>query len=349
MKSALGEAIEAARRANGLTQAQAADASGITQTALSRYETGERKPESDILERLAGALGVTSDLLLGADRIRGAMAVDAHMRKRKTAKPTIWRQLEAKLNIYRLHTRHLFEEVSMQADQIIPRYDPLETTPEDAARLTRMQWRMPVGPVRDIVAWMESAGCVIFEEDFESARVDGLSQWVNDYPIVLLNTDSPPDRRRLTLAHELGHLCLHSVEVTEDMESEADRFAAEFLMPADVIRPSLRNLTEGRLFDLKREWGVSMQALIERAYGLKVLSGTHRTTLYKKFSARGWRTREPISDELPDERSTLTGRIGDLLAEKGLTLSEIARLAGFDESQIDHPFRPTSGRRLRSI
>ena len=57
----------------------------------------------------------------------------------------------------RLHTRHLFEEVSLQTDQIIPRFDPVETTSTDAARLTRMPWRMPSGPVRDRTAWVEAA------------------------------------------------------------------------------------------------------------------------------------------------------------------------------------------------
>ncbi len=247
MSTPLAQAIQTARRARGLTQPEVAEAAGVSQVAISRYENGERSPDADVLDRLAAALGVTSELLQSAGRMRGAMAVDAHMRRRKTAKPTIWRQLEAKLNMYRLHTRYLFEEVSLQAEQIVPRFDPVETLPEDAARLTRMQWRMPVGPVYDLTGWIEASGCVVIEEDFDTARVDGLSQWVGDHPVILMNISSPTDRKRLTLAHEVGHLCLHSVEVTEDMEAEANAFAAEFLMPAEVIRSQLRNLSIGRL------------------------------------------------------------------------------------------------------
>jgi len=348
VKAALGDVLQAARRARGLRQPEVAEAAGVTQAALSRYENDQRTPEPEVLARLASALGVTPELLESAGRIRGAMAVDAHMRRRQTAKPTVWRQLEAQLNMYRLHTRHLLEEVGLHAEQIVPRFDPVETPASDAARLVRMQWRMPVGPVRDLAGWMEAAGCVLIEQNFDTARVDGLSQWVEDHPVVMLNRPSPTDRKRLTMSHELGHLCLHSIDVTEDVEAEANAFAAEFLMPAVTIRPQLRNLTIGKLYDLKREWGVSMQALIERAYSLNVMTATQRTSLYKRFSSMGWRTREPVSDELPPEDARLTRRIGDVLAEKGLTPAEIARLAGFADAETEHPFRP-SGPRLRTV
>ena len=131
-----------------------------------------------------------------------------------------------------------------------------------------MQWRMPIGRVRGLASWVESAGCLIIEHDFGTERVDGLSQWVDDHPLLFINRTVPTDRKRLTIAHELGHLCLHTHEVGEDVEGEANRFAAEFLMPAEVIKPQLRNISLGRLIDLKRLWGVSMQALIERAYTL---------------------------------------------------------------------------------
>ena len=228
----------------------------------------------------------------------------------------------------------------MQPEFRVPQFDPFDVPPADAARLMRMQWRLPVGPVRQLVTWMESAGCLIVDAHFGTSRVDGLSQWVDDSPIILLNADAPTDRRRLTLAHELGHACLHSVDVTEDVESDATDFAAEFLMPAETIRPQLRNLTLGKLHDLKRHWGVSMQALIERAHRLGILGTSERANLYKRFSARGWRTREPLSDELLPECPSMVDRIGRTLLERGLTQEEIAILAGIDPRVQDSPFFP---------
>ena len=67
-------------------------------------------PMEEVLARIATELGLTADFLRHASKIRGAVAVDAHMRRRKTAKPSDWRRLEAQLNVYRLHARRIFEE-----------------------------------------------------------------------------------------------------------------------------------------------------------------------------------------------------------------------------------------------
>jgi Zn-dependent peptidase ImmA (M78 family)/DNA-binding XRE family transcriptional regulator len=346
--SSLGEVITTARLARGLTQAQLAASIEVTQPALHRYEHDLREPEPEILARLAQVLGVTEDFLQHAGRLRGAMAVDAHMRRRATEKATTWRRLEAQLNEYRMHASKLFEEVSLHADQVVPTYDPEDMTPSDAARLTRMQWRMPVGPVRDLIAWIESAGCVVLIEDFGTPRVDGLSQWIDDHPIILLNNRLPTDRQRWTLAHEIGHLCLHASYIGDDPEAQANAFAAELLMPAETIRPQLRNLTIGRLADLKRQWGVSMQAIVERAHQLGVLLAGQRTSMYKQFSRMGWRTREPISDELPTEEPRLPTAIAQTLLSKGFSLEEISRMAGFDSHANNTMFTATA-HKLRSI
>ncbi|MEV4119481.1 XRE family transcriptional regulator [Micromonospora sp. NPDC049645] len=345
----LGEALETARRARGLTQEELAKAIGVKQATLSRYEQDRREPDDETLANLAEALGVTESFLLGAGRLHGAMAIDAHMRKKATAKPTVWRQLEAKLNMYRMHARQLFEEVSVRTSQHLPTFDPFDTDPASAARMVRMQWKMPIGSVRNLTQWVEAAGCLVIEEDFGTARVDGLSQWIGEYPIMLINMRAPTDRKRLTIAHELGHLCLHATDVSEDMEQEANAFAGEFLMPAEVIRPQLRTLTLGKLHDLKREWGTSMQALIERANDLGLVTPSQRTNLYKSLSAYGWRTREPLSEELAVEAPQLLHSITDALSSKGFTASDIAEKSGFAPGNVEQPFRPARARLLRAV
>lgn len=342
--SEFGQVLSTARRAVGMTQEEVALAADITQAALSRYENGMREPDEDVLARLASVLGVTVEFLQEADRVLGGMAIDAHMRRRQTAKPTVWRQLEARLNMYRMHARKIYNQVDIRADQTIPRLDPFEVSPDAAARIVRMQWRMPVGPVHSLIRWLEAAGCVVIEEDFGTGRVDGLSQWIDDYPVVMINSQSPTDRKRLTIAHELGHLVLHSVDVTTDVEADANQFAAEFLMPADVIRPQLRTVNLGKLRDLKREWGTSMQALIERAYRLNLIKATQRTNLYKSLSAAGYRTREPLSEELEPEVPAFAEAIGSVLASKGYRDADIAKLAGFSPDVATHPFQPKRSR-----
>lgn len=335
----LGDVIETARRARGMTQAQLAASSGVSQAALSRYEHDLREPEPEVLPRLAKALGVTPSLLLRAGRMPGAVAVDAHMRRGATAPASAWRRAEARLNMARLHARELFEEVSLRAQRTVPTFDAAEVEPASAARMVRMQWQMPLGPVRGLISWMEAAGCLIVEEPL-GVRVDGMCQWVGDHPVILVSSTAPTDRKRLTLAHELGHLVLHSDAPGVDPESEANAFAAEFLMPQDVIRQQLRKLNLGRLLDLKREWGVSVQALIERAYRLGRLTTGERTRLYKQLAAHGWRTREPGSDDLRPEIPHLATEISSALASRGLTAEEQAALAGFATADDMYLFRP---------
>lgn len=348
--STFGEVLETARRAKGWTQAELADALGVQQAAISRYEHDLRDPSPEALIDIAAALGVTEEFLLGATAVQGAMAIDAHMRRRATAQPTVWRRLEARLNMYRAHAAALLNDITVETSRALPSFDPLWDEPEAAARMVRMQWRLPAGPVRRLYPWIEAAGCLIIEENFNTRRVDGMSQWVGGHPVMLLNSEVPTDRKRLTAAHELGHLVLHRTDVSDDVEADANRFAAEFLMPGDVIRPQLRNLTVGRLHDLKREWGVSMQALIERASQLEVLTRTERTRLYKLFSARGWRMNEPLSNELAPEEPQLLRTIGQNLRAAGLSDAEIANLAGYrDEGTAELLAAAREQARLRVV
>lgn len=341
--SGVGEVLETARRARGMTQAELADLAGITQAALSRYENGLREPEESHLEAIAAALGITPKLLLRGDRMTGGIAVAAHMRRRASAKVTVWRSLEARLNMLRLQTLLLRGEVGLASDLQVPSFDPAIDSPEHAAASLRLQWRMPVGPIRSISAWMEAAGILIFEEDFgAAARVDGLSQWAGEYAVVLLNSNAPPDRKRLTLAHELGHLVLHSQFIDEHAEEQANLFAAELLMPADEIRPMLRGrLNLARFVELKRYWGTSIAALIERAFSLGLLTAADRTSLYKQIAYRQWRIHEPVSDEVPIERPQLAQHIADSLIAKGLSHDEVAEMAGYRSARDNTAFRPS--------
>lgn len=346
--SNLGEVLETARRARGLTREQLSEMAGVSEEELYKYERDLRAPDRVAIAALSSALGVTEKFLNHAGRVHGGMAVEAHMRRYKTAPAALWRRLEARLNMNRMHASLLFEEVTVQAEQRVPRFDPLEVSPEDAARMVRMQWRMPLGPVRSLVRWLEAAGCLIIEEDFGNSRVDGLSQWIDDHPVIMINKNAPTDRKRLTLAHELGHLCLHSGDASEEMENEATAFAAQFLTPAEVIAPQLRNLKLGKLHDLKREWGVSMQSLIERAAEQKFITPSQRSSFYKTFSARGWRVHEPVSDELAPEQPNLPESIARALHAKGLSETDIAIIAGFSSAE-DNDIFVIPRRQLRAV
>lgn len=57
--------LQEIRKLKGLTQQDLAKLSGITQQSISKYERGIRSPESESLKKLALALEVSADDLLG--------------------------------------------------------------------------------------------------------------------------------------------------------------------------------------------------------------------------------------------------------------------------------------------
>lgn len=60
----VGSAIARRREAKGWTQAQLAEAAGLSQPYVSQVEAGTREPSLVVLRDLAKALGVTVDELL---------------------------------------------------------------------------------------------------------------------------------------------------------------------------------------------------------------------------------------------------------------------------------------------
>lgn len=347
MSRGVGDVLLVLRRAADITQEELARRLGITQAALSRYENDLREPDEDMLERLGDALGVTADFLSHEFRMHGAIAADAHMRRQKTTKPSDWKHVEARLNALRMHSSYLLERVPLRPQNHVLQIDPEEHPPAEAAAMLRAAWRMPIGPVRNLVRWIESAGVIVVEEDFGTHRIDGMSQWAGEYAVIIVNSALTTDRKRLTIAHELGHLVLHTKYLDADVEDQANQFAAEFLMPTHVIAAQLTNLTLGKLSDLKAEWGVSMQAIFERAYRMGNVTGEERQRFYRQMNSRGWKTREPGSDLLPPETPQLAASVGQRLDQSGLSRHEIQRLVGAREG-IPTPFDAPQ-RTLRAV
>jgi transcriptional regulator with XRE-family HTH domain len=66
--------LRAARELRELNQAELARRAGLQASAVSHFETGARKPSFDNLKKLADALDVTTDYLLGRVDDPGGLA-----------------------------------------------------------------------------------------------------------------------------------------------------------------------------------------------------------------------------------------------------------------------------------
>lgn len=69
MSGTFPEILRKTREDKGLSQAELADKAGMQPSAISHFEAGRRSPSFDNLKRLADALSVTIDFLLGRESV----------------------------------------------------------------------------------------------------------------------------------------------------------------------------------------------------------------------------------------------------------------------------------------
>jgi Zn-dependent peptidase ImmA (M78 family) len=130
----------------------------------------------------------------------------------------------------------------------VPTFDPsICGGAAEVARKVRIEWGLRRGPIRNLTELVEGAGCVIVNFPFPSSKLDGLCiRAPHKPPIIFLNVSFAKSRRRLSLAHELGHLVMHT-NPHENVEDEAWEFAGEFLMPEAEIAKDLSDLNLDKL------------------------------------------------------------------------------------------------------
>lgn len=287
-----------AREYRGLTQTELAKrVSGLSQSNLSRFEKGLGVLSEGVIDRIMDVLDFPKGFL--RLNIRNAATSENYRKKAKlntAARNRINRF--TRLAAYTLD--RLFEEVETP-DFDIPQIDLDDgTTPEEAAQIVRRKFRLGDDPVKDICNLLERNGVFIYEWDCGYEDFDGVS-FVTDAGnrLIIINGGYPADRKRFTLAHELGHLVMHAssdfvILPARDKEREADAFAGEFLLPRDTLRNQLLGIKFKDLPALKRRWLVSMQTIARKARDTGAVDGNAYTNMMVQFSRNHWRKKEPV-------------------------------------------------------
>ncbi len=298
-----------ARELNGLSQAQLARLVEVTPAALSQYESGAARPGSDTRDQLGAMLGVPDSFFELATEappegfFRSLRRTSVTDRRRAAAVGCIAHDIAASLSLAKHVPPLAVPRVSLK-----PLAD--ERDPEWFASRVRRTWGLEPGPVPDVVALLETHGVVVIRLPLDSPDVDAFSIPFPDHPVVVLGSNkNDRARSRFDAAHELGHLVLHGDEVwgTKEVETQAHRFAAAFLMPRDEIIHDLPPRADWQLlFQLKRKWQVSLAALLMRAKTLGRMTDAAYLSAIKDASARGWRRREPIPLGPPERPRMLT-------------------------------------------
>jgi Zn-dependent peptidase ImmA (M78 family) len=179
---------------------------------------------------------------------------------------------------------------------------------ESLATATREALRLaPDKPVPHLTRALERAGVAVApisltspdgEAPITSGKHFGVSYWGGPGETALIGYFAGSgDRDRFTLAHELGHLVLHTFRPRcTDPEKEAHQFAGAFLLPYQRAAEEFSGrLTLTSLAHKKAAWGVSIQALIMRAAAVGAIDEPRKQSLFVQLHHRGWRKEEPVA------------------------------------------------------
>jgi Zn-dependent peptidase ImmA (M78 family)/transcriptional regulator with XRE-family HTH domain len=337
-----------AREARGLTQTELASLLDFGQGTLSKYETGFLAPPNDVVDQLSEKLDFPADFFFERGVPYGLPPF--HFRRRKKLSTKTLGRIVAEMNIRRLHLKKLLISFSVKTNGLIPEIDlddyrgraKARLTTEDVARLVREMWMVRSGPIDNLIALLEENGGVVIPCDFGTDLLDAMSQRIDGMPVMFfVNIDAPADRLRHTLAHELGHMVMHTLTVKsdEEMEAEADAFAGAFLLPADEIRPQLRKFDLRQLANMKCYWRVSMAAIALRAEYLKLITPYQSKMFWIEMGKLGYRKREP--NEPPKEQPKLLRKmVAFHMNTLGYSASEMAKLLRLKGREFLDMYRP---------
>lgn len=335
------------REARGMTQVELAQKLGMEQGTLSKIELEVCVFPKKSYELLCEVLNFPLTFFF-ANHSKFSANTFYYRRKSKTPVKVL-NQVEAKMNIYKMHIEKLLQSVEL-TEINLPSWDVLESgSPENCANYLREYWRVPKGKIVDLTRLLEHHGIIVVQMDLSNVQVDALSMFTNrQQPIIFINQAMPADRQRFNLAHELGHLLMHFAEpVSEDRnkEEEAMSFASNFLMPKNDVLPNLTSLNLSKLADLKQYWKVSMAALLMRAKKLGTVTENQYQYLWKQMAMNGNKTQEPVFFK-KEEPSLLKEMIRLHLEELSYSESELASVLLMYEDEFKKTYLEKSSLKL---
>lgn len=296
-----------AREFGEMTQTQLAKLLGVSQGTISKIEEGIKECDEEFLKSISDVLDRPKNFFTQYHQFN--LTLEGSFRRKSSLSKKLLRTTDARMNIERLQINQLVNSCSLELE------DPPACNPDEyskgaseIAKLMRQHLGIPRGPVENLVEKIERTGCIVRFIDFGTLLVDGFAVLTNT-PIIFVNKTMPADRRRLTLAHEFGHVIMHRGVVRPNMEDEAFEFAGEFLMPAQEIKSSLYPLNIEKLARLKLKWKVSMAAILQHSLRIGAIKERYFRYLRTQLSKHGYNKNEPYEDSIDLERPELLTKI----------------------------------------
>ncbi len=347
--SEIGKNLKRVRLLKKLSLKNAGELLNMSATAVSKYEKGEIEPNSQKLIEFANAYGVKVLDLLKQYKAP-EMKFNAFRKKQRLKgqnlellKEIIQNKVSDYLEVIKL------DELNLQ-DMKIKKYDcNTYDDAEKAAEKFRDDYNLSINqPISDLISILENLGIIIIQIDNPDNRFsdfDGLSEIVDDIPIIVLLKDSDGARQRFTIAHELGHLVLNILDNNLNEEKLCNKFAGALLMPKVAVINEFgefrHSISYYELKVFKLEYKVSMSAIVYRLKELNIISEYLFRKINISFSSMGIRKQEP--DLIDAENSYQFNRlVHKLEVDNIISLNKACELLGMsivDYNNEDNNYR----------
>lgn len=335
--------IKLARKKAGLSLRDLADKMQglVSAQAIGKYERSEMSPSSEVLIALSKALGVSIPYLLapqgvelGKVEFRTKSNTSAKDRSRVETEVLEW--VERYLQIEEILE---LERVSWSCPSGMPRKLHNLAEAEKLANDLRDEWKLGTDPIPNMTELLEERGIKVLLAHLPE-KVSGVTCFVKrpkiraETPVIVVNADKTLERRRFTMAHELGHRVIDASS-EGDIEKLCHRFAGAFIVNSEHL---LKEIGERRsavgvreIVDLKRLYRISAAAFLMRLEQAGVLDRASIEYGFRTF-ASSWRSvePEPIESEKSKVKSEAPRRFERLVyraaAEDMISLSKAVEL-----------------------
>lgn len=285
----LGIRVREARERVGLSQGELAEQASLERTVVNKIEAGVRKVSALELSDIAAALKVR----MASFFREPTPALVAHrMRQdRDTVDARIDRLIEDMATDVEFlgslvpQVLGLTEAVAKWEGADL--HPPASMSDADnlAVRARRLLGLNEHEPARDLLGLVSKIGLLAFSTDLGVDAADAATILLRTGGVSLINSHNKVGRRRLALAHELGHYLAqdqYTVDwrvadhANEDIEARLDRFARTFLLPEGGLRAAWRSNEQRELREiaviLGSQYRVDMSTLARRARELDLVN-----------------------------------------------------------------------------
>lgn len=336
-----GERLKLARKKAGFSLRKLSEAlnGSVSAQSIGKYERGEMMPSSGILMQLTNVLDVSLEYLMSEQ-----VAELKEIEFRKLSGVTASKKAQVEAVVIEKLERYLAIEEILDIDSF--RWNQQEfgkrfvgegNEGEVVAENLRVEWELGIDPISNMTALLESRGIKVVFINLPK-NLSGLTCLARKsnrkltVPVIVVNEEMTLERRRFTLAHELGHRLIDA-ESPVDPEKSANIFAGAFLVPKNHLVREVGRYRNALAFKefvrLKRRYRVSAATLLMR---LKEVGIINQSTLSYAFQtyAKNWRSDEPYPLEPGKDKYEVPRRFELLcyraLAEKLISPSKACEL-----------------------